>query len=144
MNHRSVLFGCVIALCFVAAASAAEPAPAAADNSTPITYTPPALPDPPTAGPLLLRLFLATGAVLLLGAGLTVAVRHFAPRNTAAKNDSRLRLVETLALGNGSALYLLECCGRRFVAGASPSSFRSLAPMPEPFENELDVLTSLG
>jgi flagellar biogenesis protein FliO len=111
--------------------------------ASPITYSPTALPEAPAAGPLLLRLVLATAGVLAIGGVAVLAVRRLAPRVPAGKSDSRLRLVETLTLGPGSSLYLLECCGRRFVAGVSPSGLRSLAPLPEPFENELDVLTAL-
>jgi flagellar biogenesis protein FliO len=145
MNYRKAAFALVPALALASTVAAAGPAPSAvpAPASEPITYTPPSWPEPPTAGPLLLRLVLATGAVLAIGIATSFAVRRFAPRPPAGRNDSRLQLLETLSLGNGTSLYLLECCGRRFVAGVSPSGFRSLAPLPEPFENELDVLASL-
>jgi flagellar biogenesis protein FliO len=124
---------------------AAKPGPAATPATTPepLTYSPPTWPEPPAVAPLLLRLTMATGIVLALGGAASWAVRRNAARQPAGKTDPRLRLLETLPLGNGTGLYLVECCGRRFVAGVSPSGFRSLAPLPEPFENELDVLTSL-
>jgi flagellar biogenesis protein FliO len=102
------------------------------------------LPEAPSATSLLLRLCLATAVVLALAGGAAVAVRRLAPRVPAGKSDPRLRLVETLQLGNGSSLHLLECCGRRFVAGVSPAGFRSLAPLTEPFENELDEFAALS
>jgi flagellar biogenesis protein FliO len=139
MKHWTVVLALALAPGYATADSGAAPPQAPG----PLTYTPPTWPEPPAAGPLLLRLVLATATVLALGAGATWAIRRFVPRTPAGGNDPRLRLVETLALGNGSSLYLLECCGRRFVAGVSPSGFRSLAPLPEPFENELDVLTAL-
>ncbi len=119
---------------------AALAAPARADAKGPITYTPPAWPEPPSAGPLLLRLALATGAVLLAGAAASRAVRRAAGRVPAGRSDARLRLVGNLSLGDGSSLYLLECGGRRFVAGVSRAGLRSLAPLPEPFEGDLDAL----
>lgn len=125
-----------IVLLYGLGATAGEPA------TGPLTYTPPTLPDSPAAGPLLLRLVLATGSVLAIGGLTALAVRRLAPRPPAGKSDPRLRLVETLALGTGSTMYLLECCGRRFVAGASPSGLRSLAPLPDAFENDLDALTA--
>jgi flagellar biogenesis protein FliO len=123
----------------VPAAPPAAPEPAAES----LTYTPPAWPEPPSAGLLLLRLVMVTGAVLALGSAAGRAFRRYAARQPAGVSDPRLRLLETLPLGNGGSLHLLECCGRRFVAGVSHSGLRSLAPLPEAFENELDVLTSL-
>lgn len=145
MRQRTAVPALLIVLGLAAVASAADPAratgPAAAG---PITYTPPSVPEPPSVVPLLLRLTAATGAVMAIGGCAAWAVRRSGRRVPAAGGDPRLRLVETLSLGNGTSLHLLECCGRRFVAGVSPAGFRSLAPLPEPFENELDVLAALG
>jgi flagellar biogenesis protein FliO len=139
----------VVTLSCVSIAFAAPPAPSttpAADQKSTgsLTYTPPTLPESPAAGPLLLRLVLATTVVLSIGIGASWGIRRIAPRMNATKADSRLRRVETLPLVGGSSLHLLECCGRRFVAGVGPTGIRSLTPLPEQFENELDVLTALS
>jgi hypothetical protein len=145
--RRKVALALVLAAGVASTAFATGPAavPAKATSATPgpLTYSPPSIPDPPAAGPLLLRLAIATAVVLGVGAGASWGIRRFAPRPAAARSDSRLQLVETLAIGNGTSLYLLECCGRRFVAGVGATGFRSLAPLAEPFENELDVLAAL-
>jgi flagellar biogenesis protein FliO len=141
MSRR--LATCLVAAVSVLACASSVMARDAEQPAGPITYTPTMLPEQPAASALLLRLTLATTGVLAIGGIAVFAVRRLAPRMPAGKSDSRLRIVETLALGQGSSLYLLECCGRRFVAGVSPSGLRSLAPLPEPFENELDVLTAL-
>jgi flagellar biogenesis protein FliO len=139
MKLRVLILTVTFTLAVVAGTRAAD----GETPSAPITYSPTALPEPPAAGPLLLRLTIATTAVLAVGGISVFAVRRLAPRVPAGKPDPRLRVVQTLGLGQGSSLYLLECCGRRFVAGVSASGFRSLAPLPEPFDNELDVLTAL-
>ena len=122
------------------------PAKAPAPASDSLAYAPPSWPEPPAAGPLLLRLALATFVVLGIGGSSRAGMvrRRYADRPPDGKSDPRLRLLETLPLGNGGSLHLLECCGRRFVAGVGSSGLRSLAPLPEPFENELDVLASLS
>jgi flagellar biogenesis protein FliO len=140
MSYRTAVLALGIVFGLTLAASAAGPEKAAES----MAYTPPVLPEPPSAGPLLLRLVLASAVVLVIGGAACWAVRRLATRTAVGRSDSRLRLVETLPLGNGSCLYLLDCCGKRFVAGVSRTGLRSLAPLPEPFENELDVLASLS
>jgi flagellar biogenesis protein FliO len=146
MNQRTAAFAVMIALGVAGISAAADPAkaPAPAKGSGPATYPSPVVPEPPSVAPLLLRLVAATGAVMVLAGLAAWTVRRAGRRPVAAGGDSRLRLVGTLSLGNGTSLHLLECCGRRFVAGVGPTGFRSLAPLPESFDNELDVLAALG
>ena len=143
MSHRTALVALGISLALALNAPAASPDKTTEKAKESLTYTPPAMPEVPAAGPLLLRLVLATAAVLAIGGAAAWGVRRLSARAPLAGADPRLRLVETLALGNGSYLYMLDCCGRRFVAGVSRSGLRSLTPLPEPFENELDLLAPL-
>ncbi len=125
----------------IADAPAAGPESAAAPG--PIVYTPPAWPEQPSAGSLLVRLLVAAGFVVVAGGAACLAARRLAPRARTGAGDGRLRLVENLPLGDGSSLHLLEWCGRRFVAGVSRGGFRSLVAVPESFENELEALAGV-
>jgi flagellar biogenesis protein FliO len=102
-----------------------------------LTYTPPVCPEPPAVAPLLLRLGLATVAVL----GLCVGMMWLARRGLLAAAPSaagqRLRLLETMSLSGGSFLYLFEVGGKQYVAGVNRGCLQVLVPLAEPFDQAL-------
>src|SRR5262249_7098333 len=115
------------------------PAPAQ-DTAQPgkLIYTPPAWPDGPDPKAMLLRL--AFGTVVVLG--LCVGTLWFGKRwlrGVPAKNaaGAQLSLVDTLALGNRCAVYLVKVGSRQVLVGADASGLKSLVPLVEPFESTM-------
>src|SRR5438132_345398 len=93
----------VVLLVSSGTASAQPEAPAAkgVSLSGPVTYTPPALPERPAAGALLLRLGLATLFVLVL-CGLAMLLAYQRAKGPRGKGSGeKLKLVESFALGGG-------------------------------------------
>lgn len=143
MIRRTFIFALAFLLGLIPPALAAASTTPPASTTAPITYTPPAWPDPPSTSSMLIRLLLAAAAVLSTTVATGWIAKRFVPGTPAAgSGDSRLQLIETLHLGSGSSLHLLECGGRRFVAGVSRAGLRSLAPVSESFDSELEALTS--
>jgi flagellar biogenesis protein FliO len=105
-----------------------------------LSYTPPAMPETPSARSMLIRL--ALGTVLVLGlcvATLWIGKRWFqvAPES---KPGSKMQLVETLALGRQCALHLVIVGGRQVLVGVDGGGIKSLVPMPADFEQSLTDL----
>jgi flagellar biogenesis protein FliO len=102
-----------------------------------LTYTPPVYPEPPAVGPLLLRLVLATAAILGLCVGMMWLARRGLLGTAPRAAGKHLRLLETMALGGGSFLYLLQAGEKQYVAGVNRGSLHSLVPLAEPFDQAL-------
>jgi flagellar biogenesis protein FliO len=117
--------------------ASAQPEAAAAKGgsfSGPVTYTPPALPERPAAGAMLLRLGLAITFVLVLS-GLALYLAYQRAKGPRVKGGGgKLKLVESFALGGGSWLHLIQSAGQRFVVAVNRGGLQSLVPLAESFE----------
>ena len=118
----------VLAAAVMAAPAFAEP-PADA-----LTYSPPALPNTPGAGSLLLRLAALT--LLSLTACAVVAWLARSGRWRArlpAAGPARLVPVADLPLDRRCSLHLLTVAGRRVVVGVDQSGLKAMLLLPESF-----------
>src|SRR5262245_61035184 len=94
----------------------------AANPNGNLTYTPPAWPEPPDLGSLVLRL--AVGTVVVLGlcaAALWVGKRRLRGQVPSGQAGSPLQLVETLTLGNRCCLALLKAGSSQILVAADGS-----------------------
>ena len=136
-----------IALAVVLLASSgsalAQSEPTAAKGSAlsgPVSYTPPAFPERPAAGALLLRLGLATTFVLVLS-GIAMLLAYRRVRGPHGQgNGEKLQLVESFALGGGSWLHLIQSGGQRFVVAVNRTGLHSLVPLAESFAETFESL----
>lgn len=119
---------------------ATEPAPAAtSETKSPLAYTPPSLPDAPSAKSMLTRLGLGTFLVLALCVGtLWVGKRWLRVPSAGTGAGSHLKVIETLPLGGRCLLYLVSAGNKQILVGVDSGGLKTLMPLPEPFENALD------
>lgn len=116
------------------------PMPKGGPLSGPVTYTPPAFPEPPAAGGMLLRLGLATAFVLILCVVAMLLAYRRAKGSLGKAGGGRLVLVESFSLGGGSALHLIRHAGQRFVVAVNRSGLHSLTPLAESFAETFESL----
>jgi flagellar biogenesis protein FliO len=103
-----------------------------------LEYTPPALPDFPSPGAMLLRLALGTAAVLALCVVTLVAARRFVrPPPAAGAAGQELRLIESLPLGGRCSVHLLQAGKTRALAGVDATGLKVLLALPETFAEAL-------
>jgi hypothetical protein len=121
--------------------SGEPPAPplSARDQGRPdsdLRYTPPSLPEVPSAQAMFARL--AVGTIVVLGlcvVTLLYGKRWLGVLNPPGPAGGELRLVETLQLGNRCCLHLVQLTSRQVLIGADASGIKTVVPLPEPFEN---------
>jgi hypothetical protein len=122
----------------VLAALTLAPIPAlAAPTAEDMSYTAPACPEPPSVGPMVLRLAAATVASLGLCAGVLWLARRGLLGAPPTNANGRLLPESTLPLGGGSHLFLLQADGQRYVVGVGRGVLQTLTPLHEPFEQAL-------
>jgi flagellar biogenesis protein FliO len=107
-----------------------------------LSYTPPATPELPSVGSVLVRLAGATlTALALCGGALWLARRGLRLPSSAPAAGKRLRLLSTLPLGGGSFLFLLQAGEKQYVAGVGRLGvLQTLTPLNDDFEQGFDGL----
>ena len=80
---------------------------------------------------------MAAVVVLLLCVGMMWLARRGLLGAVPPAAGKRLRLTETMALGGGSVLFLLQAGGKQYVAGVNRGGLQVLMPLTEPFEQAL-------
>ena|SRR6266851_6677987 len=143
MKTRPVSALLMLILAVSPSAAFAEPSPPDAKSgamSGPVNYAPPALPEAPAPGAMLLRLGLATGFVLVLCVTAMLLAYRRAKALEGKTGGGKLQLVESLSLGGGSSLHLIRSAGQRFVVAVNRSGLQSLVPLSESFEETFDSL----
>jgi flagellar biogenesis protein FliO len=107
-----------------------------------LLYTPPALPDLPSPGSMLLRLTIGTIFVLILCVvTLWFGKRWIRPLGGPQGENKQLHLVESLTLGGRCAIYLLEAGETKVLAGVDQTGIKALLPLPGAFAGALAELT---
>jgi len=107
-----------------------------------LNYTPPAVPEAPSARSMLIRLALGTVVVLALCVGTLWIGKRWFQVVPESKPGSKLQLVETLALGRMCTLHLVIVGGRQVLVGVDGGGIKSLVPMPVDFEQSLTDVQS--
>jgi flagellar biogenesis protein FliO len=103
-----------------------------------LNYTPPTWPDAPDTAAMLRRLVLGTATVLgLCVCTLWIGRRWLRGAPRGATSGSRLRLVETVVLGNRCSVHLLQTGDHQVLVGIDGTGLKSLVPLPASFENTL-------
>lgn len=103
-----------------------------------LEYQPPAWPDVPSTGAMLLRLAFGTVIVLALSvATLWIARRRLRGASVARSGGSQLRFVDALKLDNRCSVHLIEAGNQQVLVGLDGSGLKTLVPLPEPFQSTL-------
>jgi flagellar biogenesis protein FliO len=114
---------------------ASTEAPKASDS---LLYRGPRFPEPVDFRALVVRLVLGTSLVLALCASTVwIGKRWFGLGAPSASQNSRLSLVETLALGHRCYIQLVQADGQMFVLGLDAAGIKALVPFTEAFDSEL-------
>jgi flagellar biogenesis protein FliO len=116
-------------------AGAAKGAPAAADS---LEYNPPPLPGAPGAGAMLARLMVGTLVVLGLCVGTLWFGKRWVKTEPPRGANSRLAVVESLALGNRCSVILVRAGPRQVLAGVDGTGLKALVALPDLFEDALE------
>ena len=116
--------------------------PASNETKDSLAYTPPALPDLPSPGSMLLRLTLGTIFVLILCAlTLWAGKRWIRPLAGSQGENKQLHLLESLALGGRCSVYLLQVGDTKVLAGVDHAGLKALLPLPTAFAGTLADIT---
>jgi flagellar biogenesis protein FliO len=110
----------------------------AESNRDSLNYTPPAWPDAPDTAAMLRRLVMGTATVLgLCVCTLLVGRRWLRGAARGANSGDKLRLIETVALGNRCAVHLIQAGDQQVLVGIDGAGLKSLVPLTVSFENTL-------
>lgn len=121
-----------------AAVPTAEPIP---EKKGTLEYEPPALPELPAPGPMLLRLVLGTIFVLILCVvTLWAGKRWVHPLTVPTGQNKKLRVVESLPLCGRCSVFLLQAGDARVLVGVDQAGIKSLLPLPQPFDSALSEM----
>jgi hypothetical protein len=108
-----------------------------------LRYSPPALPEVPSAQAMLVRL--ACGTIFVLGLCVVTLVygkRWLGPWQAPGANGTEMRVVETLYLGNRCCLHLVQLkTSRQVLIGTDAAGLKTVVPLPLPFEPALTQAT---
>ena len=140
LGGLTVLAGLIVPQVLPAGTAAPDPTPSASasPSNNKLTYTPPAWPEPPNHGAMLLRLGLGTCLVLGLCAGTLWGCKRWLRSTTAlAQGGGQLKLIETLSLGNRGSLFLVHVGKRPVLIGADCTGVRSVVALPDSFSQTL-------
>jgi flagellar biogenesis protein FliO len=112
--------------------------PTNSETKESLVYTPPALPDLPSPGSMLLRLTLGTIFVLILCAiTLWAGKRWIRPLAGPQGENKQLHILESLALGGRCSVYLLQAGEAKVLAGVDHAGLKALLPLPTAFAGTL-------
>jgi hypothetical protein len=100
-------------------------------------YSPPAWPDAPDAAAMFSRLVLGTAIVLGVCITTLCCGRRWFRRPLQDNGTGRLRLVESIALGNRCFVYLLQTEHHHILAGTDTTGLKALIALPELFDAAL-------
>lgn len=115
-----------------------SPTPPVNESKDSLAYTPPALPDLPSPGSMLLRLTLGTIFVLILCViTLWAGKRWIRPLAGPQGENKQLHVVESLALGGRCSVYLLQAGDAKVLAGVDHAGLKALLPLPTAFAGTL-------
>jgi flagellar biogenesis protein FliO len=100
----------------------------------------PQWPEPPNTGALLMRLFIGTGMILVLGVGTIWFGKPWLQRLQVAGNgNSNLQIEGSIAIGNRAMLYLVRAGETQLIAGTDASGLKSLVALPATFKDVLEA-----
>lgn len=103
-----------------------------------LSYTPPVWTDAPDTAAMLQRLVMGTATVLgLCVCTLWVGRRWLRGAPRGATSGNKLRLVETVALGNRCAVHLLLAGDHQVLVGTDGAGLKSLVLLAASFESTL-------
>ena len=117
-------------------------APQSAEEGS-LAYTPPSLPQAPSARSMLLRLALGTAIVLSLCAGTLWLGKRWLQTQPPARTDGEIRLIETLPLNRQCRLHLVAAAGHQVLVGVDGGGIKSILSLAAPFDQTLHDLQSL-
>ena len=102
-------------------------------------YQPPAWPNPPNTGAMLLRLAAATGAALALClTTLYVLRRRLRSTAVAGSSGTELRILDSIKLDHRCTIHLLAAGDKQVLIGLDGSGLKTVVPLPESFTVTLD------
>lgn len=108
-----------------------------------LTYAPDAWPEAPDAAAMLKRLVVGTAIVLALCVGtLLVGQRWLRGAPKRATAGDKLRLIETVSLGNRCSVHLLQAGEHQVLVGIDSTGVKSLVPLPPSFEQAISEARS--
>lgn len=108
-----------------------------------LEYDPPALPEVPPLGPMLMRLAFGTILVLILCMlTLWTGKRWVRPLAAPALKSRKLRILESLPLGGRCSVFLLQADEAKILVGVDQAGIKSLLPLPQAFERDLAEMSA--
>lgn len=148
MNTRIAAFLLVVVLSVsdtlgAREASGADEQHSESSSRADLSYSPNDWPEAPDTGAMLKKLVFGTATVLALCVVTMVAGRRWlrgAPPRTA--KTGKLRLIESVSLGNRCSVYLLRVGDLQILAGTDSSGMKSLVPLPPSFEQAIAEVRS--
>ena len=107
--------------------------------ATGLPQQPPAWPEPPDLGSMVIRLVIGTVVVLGLCAGvLWFGARHLRGQTAGTSGGANtLQVVATLPLGNHAVVYLVQADDQRVVVGVDRTGVQGVVVLPEPMDDGL-------
>jgi flagellar biogenesis protein FliO len=115
----------------------------ATDSSGGLDYQTPAWPEAPDTKAMISRL--VTGTISVLGlcvATMLVGKRWWRGGPIKNSGGERLKVLESVSLGNRCTVVLVDVGGQKFLAGTDASGLKSLISVPDSFDHTLAVSQS--
>jgi flagellar biogenesis protein FliO len=133
-----LIFGMTASLSRAKEAPSIDEPVAAEASLEKLDYAPESWPDAPDTAAMLRRLVLGTATVLGLCIGsLFVGRRWLRGAPARVNSGNKLRLVETVSLGNRCVVHLIQSGNHQILVGVDGTGVRSLVPLPPSFEQAI-------
>jgi len=107
-----------------------------------LSYTPPAVPEVPGVGHLVVQLCLLTGFVLAICPGLFWASRRVGRGREPGTRSGGLEYVAALPLNSRCSLHLLKAGDHSVVIGSELGGLKPVVALPDSFEAALRHVTA--